>query len=198
MKRTGVTTERSSHRALIPPGFCQPATAPHPKTRKRMVHRSVGVASPSRRRRPSKGRAPQIPAAYYSYRPRVILRGHVWSRQVVVFPNERRARRWPAGRKMPRIDGRHVVPDGEFLPVGIASERSFDGRYWGHIPRERAIPLRLKNALRSHRPRLTFLQPEGAGVCSRWLCTQAGEIWPGVVMLWFGGPGQQANQTLGG
>ena len=35
------------------------------------------------------------------------------------------------GRPLPRIEGCHVVADGNFLPAGIASERSFDGRYWG-------------------------------------------------------------------
>lgn len=39
------------------------------------------------------------------------------------------------GRPMPRLLGDHVVPPGNFLPVGEAL-RSFDGRYTGPVPLE--------------------------------------------------------------
>lgn len=48
------------------------------------------------------------------------------------------------GNAMPVHYGKHVVPSGEFLPVGT-SPRSFDGRYTGTVPmhhiRAKVIPV---------------------------------------------------------
>lgn len=48
------------------------------------------------------------------------------------------------GNEMPIAYGRHIVANGEFLPIGT-SPRSFDGRYTGTVPmkniRAKVIPL---------------------------------------------------------
>ena len=48
------------------------------------------------------------------------------------------------GRPMPEILGEHIVPEGEFLPIGN-NPRSFDGRYTGTVPcsriRAKVVPI---------------------------------------------------------
>lgn len=38
------------------------------------------------------------------------------------------------GLPLPRLRGEFTIPDGQFLPLSLTYDRSFDGRYFGPVP----------------------------------------------------------------